>query len=1329
MARCTNCGRDVDPVAVSDGSGACCSFCGALLGGTARLTSGAVINGFEILGEIGRGGMGVVYKARQLNLQRDVAFKVLADDLASDAEFVERFFREARAAGSLNHPNIVQVYDAGSTPDGIYYFVMELVTGDTLEMRVVKDGAIPPKESLRIAIRIADALHYAWESQRLTHGDIKPENIILNNAGSAKLADLGLAKWAHDEADSGGLMATPMYAPPEIIRGEARVEGFRSDMYSFGITLFHMLAGAPPFPDDDPDKVLDMHLEAPLPSITEYNEHISPAFVKVLDSLLEKDPYARPDSWEHVLKSLKKIHSPEMAGRVFHTHGHNVEDAEPLHDPSPETAPALANYIKLLAALAFVLLVVVGGVLARKYSWFTKHPTAAPSATTHLKNNGAEQAWLNLKPTLDDMDTATAVSALSQLSEKYGDDLPDEARAALEEKKQLAQEEERQAETLAKQREEFDVELQSLLADIENVDIEKQSDTTIPLLKKLARRVNKIMQMASQTPSLEIPQEKKEVIDKKYNLIIARLEKHKKELKRQAIEKAAQARRERLEEQARKRAAEEKERRTNLLECNLIDIYYQALADYQQQHLKSKLEELRTWGKNSSVIPLAYSERVSFINKNILPNASKLPSVLLAHNDDLTYKHMPGAFCKGKRAPLSQFKIKTLDDSGIKLFMKKNNVVIGQTVKWTSLTPKDLLLLADELLLKNNQITLTKKDINTILAFTLLRHPQDFDAIYNQAKKLSPNLADMWSIVKEDFLIAPREKEAIEKYSTMRSALNNGNIHPPLNAFFDLLASQSKTKTAFSKRYKDEFDRLLRDLAPRAPAVRAWCLLRQCETTSDIPEKFNTVMVLQARFANIRPLMGEEANAKINKIQKESLAYMIRKSGVKRVSDNRVPFYYWTREKQGAAWAYYKILLKSGKFRKKPQLLQLLRMAAAFDNGDWVTAIKDVNTESKRSSDSLRDSKLGLTWGPPIFFARGMVLQRQGNGRERKPLIDNFVSIIQKKHRPASMFLVAALAMEYAIATRQTSLFLDQCADCLPSIQDTPTSNAGLRLTLLRYLAILEDPKKSPDNIRKTGHAIAKKLNSAPKAMKGDALWVKTAADLAAGVDVAKPRIALVADAKLRFKDIDARIMSSAIGRRHAANQDNAYSDMDPYTSQTLEERKLLEAIRACLAPNIVASNLWRRVAILSMASCSSMDEMATSIEMAPPKKMWISTTPFYPSLLILKAGADVAAKNIPRKKALTNLKSYLNASPTTSAAEIRMLSAPTVQLVKDLFDNNQPEKAVIAGLFGIMTLEDNPKTRSSIVRELWDHYELLTWEERWLVLQIQNWRSQCLEY
>ena len=230
---------------------------------------GTRLGDFQIMRKLGRGGMADVYAARQLSLGRDVALKVLRTDYARDKDYVERFRREARAAAKLNHPNIVQVYEVG-TVDSQHYISQELIEGDNLRQRLDRYGAITAEEAVEVLVGVAAALEVASEAG-ITHRDIKPENIMRSTRGIIKVADFGLARLGADVATSqasltqaGLTLGTPRYMSPEQVQGKS-VDA-RSDLYSLGVSMYHLLAGRPPFEADDPLALALMHLhETPMP--------------------------------------------------------------------------------------------------------------------------------------------------------------------------------------------------------------------------------------------------------------------------------------------------------------------------------------------------------------------------------------------------------------------------------------------------------------------------------------------------------------------------------------------------------------------------------------------------------------------------------------------------------------------------------------------------------------------------------------------------------------------------------------------------------------------------------------------------------------------------------------------------------------------------------------------------------------------------------------------------------------------------------------------------------------------------------------------------------
>ena len=206
-------------------------------GGTTR------VGGFELLARIGKGGMGAVYKARQISLDRLVALKILPRSLAKQKDFVTRFMREARAAGQLQHSNIVGGIDVGEA-DGYHYFAMEYVEGETAGAMISREGTLDGETTLRMLTDVAKGLAHAHENG-LIHRDVKPSNMLIEKSGRVKLCDLGLARSTQEDSSltqTGTAMGTPYYMSPEQIAGKHDIDA-RTDIYSLGAVGYHLLAG------------------------------------------------------------------------------------------------------------------------------------------------------------------------------------------------------------------------------------------------------------------------------------------------------------------------------------------------------------------------------------------------------------------------------------------------------------------------------------------------------------------------------------------------------------------------------------------------------------------------------------------------------------------------------------------------------------------------------------------------------------------------------------------------------------------------------------------------------------------------------------------------------------------------------------------------------------------------------------------------------------------------------------------------------------------------------------------------------------------------------
>jgi eukaryotic-like serine/threonine-protein kinase len=279
------------------------------------------IPGYQILSKIGKGSMGVVYKAKQASVDRIVAVKILLDTLAKNKEFIKRFEREAKIAAKLAHNNVVNAIDAGQV-DGHHYFVMEYVEGATIKDELDQGKVFDEKVAIRVMLAVAEALKHAHQ-RGLIHRDIKPENIILCRDGNVKLADLGLARLTADEkwamAEAGMAIGTPYYISPEQVRGQVDVD-IRADIYSLGATFYHMVTGKVPYGGETPSEVMRKHVDKNVALVPpdHINMRLSSGLGMVVETMLAKNRenrYPNPDDLILDLKCLLQGEPPMIAGQ------------------------------------------------------------------------------------------------------------------------------------------------------------------------------------------------------------------------------------------------------------------------------------------------------------------------------------------------------------------------------------------------------------------------------------------------------------------------------------------------------------------------------------------------------------------------------------------------------------------------------------------------------------------------------------------------------------------------------------------------------------------------------------------------------------------------------------------------------------------------------------------------------------------------------------------------------------------------------------------------------------------------------------------------------
>lgn len=345
---------------------------------------------YRIKQRIGGGGMANVYLARDIILDRDVAIKVLRPEFASDPEFIERFDREAQAATSLSHPNIVNIYDVGDEDD-ILYIVMEYVDGMTLKEYILEHGPLDVATALDIMEQLTSAIHHA-HMNGLVHRDIKPQNILIDRRGKIKVTDFGIAVALSATAltQTNSILGSVHYLSPEQARGGKATK--KSDIYSLGIVFYELLTGKVPFSGHSPVSIALKHLQDETPSVREFNSDIPQSVENIILKATAKDPFHRYQSAAEMEEAIKRALDPDVLNEPKFTppvepgeetkaipiitdlpeqfpeedHEETTMIHQPKKTPEPEKKekPKKKRRRKILLVVSIVLFVLIGSILA-----------------------------------------------------------------------------------------------------------------------------------------------------------------------------------------------------------------------------------------------------------------------------------------------------------------------------------------------------------------------------------------------------------------------------------------------------------------------------------------------------------------------------------------------------------------------------------------------------------------------------------------------------------------------------------------------------------------------------------------------------------------------------------------------------------------------------------------------------------------------------------------------------------------------------------------------------------------------------------------------------
>lgn len=768
----------------------------------AILQAGTCIGGYRIENEVGRGAMAVVYRAIQLNLDRPVALKILTEELARNEEFVGRFFNEARAAAALSHANIIQAYDAGVTDTGIYYFAMEFVEGETLLKRIQRDGALPVAEGVTICLHIAEALNYGWHRQQLTHGDIKPENIMLNSQGEAKLADFGLAKVAGHDFEGSDVMLTPLYAAPEAIQGKLQKGDCRADIYAFGATMYHILAGSPPFPGTKAQEVLQRHLNEPLMPLNQRRPGVPLYVSDFVTGLLAKDPDQRFQSWDVVAKKLSAIkrrlserrlilRPPEMRSQSALS-ADNAHSAGTGRDADSRKGHGTGWLVTVFIVLLLMLVAALGVFMFRERlpGWnagnsgnVTESASSAGAAETTenkerpsqegIEFSGAEeqkaveQEWKTLKEQLSKSpDPVRAVEMIEAFSKLHAGNLPQDFETVQAQCREALKWHKTAEETTSEQDRKW--------------RFDNSSEPPPGEVKK-----------SGDTPS---------TADRPKGSVIP-------------------------ETTADKEKSGGESPDTN----GILDDYALFIGELAQLNYRpgTNLEPLVKNGENWLLShPGSYEERgmVVFILNTVFPALEASLPKLITSKEELIGQRFPG-----RKYPNCRIKDISLGDVLLSEEMKHGNMV--RSVPWAELDdPRYLLYLA--------KIVFDKPDTSVEMAapFLALIIFTDQEKLWESTISRFPqtDTRRQWERLQIDFSRGSAEAEAVRIWHTALNAHAEGDLSTCANA----LAALEKSQTAVAFRHRERIAELEQEVNTRVPTVQAGKLLRDARRLlADDPAK------------------------------------------------------------------------------------------------------------------------------------------------------------------------------------------------------------------------------------------------------------------------------------------------------------------------------------------------------------------------------------------------------------------------------------------------------------------------------------------------------------
>jgi hypothetical protein len=521
-------------------------------------------------------------------------------------------------------------------------------------------------------------------------------------------------------------------------------------------------------------------------------------------------------------------------------------------------------------------------------------------------------------------------------------------------------------------------------------------------------------------------------------------------------------------------------------------------------------------------------------------------------------------------------------------------------------------------------------------------------------------------------------------------------------------------ESMFAERYADELKRLKPVFADINPKIKAGDLIAEI-IDADLDRKgtlsvFNTIMSIYARYGNILSDVDSKMVEELASLREETLSDLIRESGVTQMKANRVPFYYWVRERQGSSWAFFRLAKERPGINALPKLVASMKLAASLDNGDWKTAGDILSGNNSMTASELAEIRRLRSWTPSLVYAKGVVALQFGDSKA----VDDATSVLNRASasttlKNAMLPLSLALAMEFAISRRDNRTAIKMGSSYAFNEEKKQWWRIEGRLPLLEILARCSANRKP----KKTIQLFLKRYTDIRR-LAGDRLWLNAASELILGRPLSPKQIRTLASTKCHFYDTTARVMSSALAQYYVE------------TGKSFpQEWSLISTVEKQVSPSIVSGDLWRRTLLLRLARGRTPQWFEREVSRRM-KDLRISATGAYPLLMELKIGVKVALGKLSPEAGQKILADFLKASTVVGKDEIDnlevMTNADPGSVVKRLFVERRPAAAVRAALLALATRK-NSEIKHSVSSILKENASVLQWEELHILRIMERWR------